>query len=246
MLKFPTLLFLFPKSGNPSMGRLLPASGWFGAFLGYHATDYDGAAGRRWPDSHDEVRPAPVCIHRTSNSRKWSFPHRAPDIKLLTVAIWRGGMESFHFTVQILSLTLSLTVRLSLFAECDFSEGWEPYWLFAFCPQSAQLPPVIVLLHPIWLIWWPVDKFAFFFLRFMFLDYLLRDFLCYVWASVGFYNLTRNGATDVLFRLFLQDFFSYYLQLDRFVLCRSLTLVGGYFFSLTCYALLINVIYTID
>lgn len=24
-------------------------------------------------------------------------------------------------------------------------------------------------------------------------------------------------------------FFSYYLQLDRFVLCRSLTLVGGYF-----------------
>lgn len=238
MFKFPTLLFLFSKIGNPSMGRLLPTSGWFGAFLGYHATDYDGAAGRRWPDSHDEVRPAPVCIHRTSNSRKWSFPHRAPDIKLLTVAIWRGGMESFHFTVQILSLTLSLSQSVCLFlpsvtflrvgnrTDClPFAHNppnFRP--LLFYCIQSGWFDGLLTNLL--------------FFLRFMFLDYLLRDFLCYVWASVGFYNLTRNGATDVLFRLFfLQDFlhagffFSYYLQLDRFVLCRSLTLVGGYFFK---------------
>lgn len=91
MLKFPTLLFLFLKIGNPCLGRR-SSSAW--------EHFYDAAAAAGLPDS------AAVRTPGSSNSRKWSFPHRAPDIKLLTVAIWRarrGTAQWFHFTVQILS-----------------------------------------------------------------------------------------------------------------------------------------------
>lgn len=195
MLKFPTLLFLFLKIGNPG-------SGWLPVDLEHFSL---GQHRLRCSQTHtsETLRPvatttaATVCIHRTSNSRKWSFPHRASDIKLLTVAIWRGGMEWFHFTVQILSRAL-------------FARVWpgnqEPWPLTADCLPFAHNPRTsarycfiasnLVDLMACWQIC--------LFLRFMFLDYLLRFFVCNVGraGTVSGFTIWRNGYMDALFRLF--------------------------------------------
>lgn len=68
-------------------------------------------------------------LHKKCNSRKRRFPHWEPDIKLLTVAIWRGGMERFHFTVQISAFHSTVTEWRM---EMQHSPSSSRYWFIAF------------------------------------------------------------------------------------------------------------------
>lgn len=148
MLKFPTLLFLFPKIGNPSSGRLLPAD--LEHFSGTTRLRRCSRATvarftRRGPSGTGSDGNDDDGLHTqwTSNSRKWSFPHRAPDIKLLTVAIWREGMESFHFTVQILSLTLSVSFCRDFSGGRGSGPGTADCLPFAHNPSRPNFRPLL-------------------------------------------------------------------------------------------------------
>lgn len=219
--------FIFISQNWQSWPGSVPA--WFGGtFLDY------GAAAAGLPDSQRTS---------SSNSRKWSFPHRAPDIKLLTVAIWRegNGAQWFHFTVQILSSPpLLCSVCLSFCAVWGSVPDPEPWPRLTICLFShanfrpSVRPPAnrycfiasnLVDLMACWQIW-------FFFSSLWAGFYVFRLFAAIFYARTAFSGFTiwRNGwlygcavgltlfFADLIFFLLAGLFFcNIYIWIDSYI-----------------------------